>query len=373
MKSMLQELVQSTVNVYEESTNETKSMTERINYQIVNGINSLNTMQENIYEMSGAHTSDMNTNIDKTLTKFDQELSVVKSQSNTADSVLTNVSGMVGYKRKFLDSTVTDLCSDVDDAIKKGVNVVDSTLVVAQKVLLDVSNASQNMNETTSKAMNSFTEFIDNKGDVLTNTMQSHFIKVDSHCDIQNNELRELQSDANTHDINIINTKTITLGDTPKKVLISNQTSPFKKTRQHHVIKQTLKDTIYNGDEINYETTSKAIQQLFKPSNSLVIDTNSDVNLNLEEEKSSALATSEDRLSKGSTISSEELNETNNYDDNVDMNNIETLGENANPNINQRQSRSTTGSAKSNTTTATTRISKIKSTTKASTRNVENI
>jgi hypothetical protein len=92
---------------------------------------------------------------------FSSEMQVVTAQGIDADRTLATVSGMVGAKRKFLDSTVTELCEHVDNAIEEGVKVVDATSEMATKVLSDVSNASQAMDASSGAALASFTAFMD--------------------------------------------------------------------------------------------------------------------------------------------------------------------------------------------------------------------
>jgi hypothetical protein len=157
---------------------------------------------------------------------------------------------MVGTKRKFLDSTVTDLCSEVATAIEQGVTVVDSTSATASKVLSDVSAASQAMNASASGAMDSFTAFMDEEGEALSSGLKEHFSMVASHAGAQSSGLAELLNEAGAHLEAMQACKVEPTGSTPRKTREATFEGPFKRTRSHAAIRETARSAVLDAQPV---------------------------------------------------------------------------------------------------------------------------
>lgn len=262
MKAMLQELVASGTSAFDESAVRTANMTAAAAQRVDQGISAMSAAQSALSQHSAQHGTRLSSLITASSAAFAGDMSVVSGQRQTADSVLATVSGMVGTKRKYLDSTVTELCSHVDTAIQKGVAVVDTTSATASKVLSDVSNASQAMEATASAAMETFTSFMDQEGEALSSGMDSHFSAVSAHASTQSADLMALQKAGGIHQEAVQATAVQVTGATPRKVQPSSFEGPFKRTRSHSVIRGAAKSSLQpseEGETISYEAAKQGI------------------------------------------------------------------------------------------------------------------
>eukprot|EP01032_Pedospumella_encystans_P009650 gene9650-11342_t len=148
MKSMLQELVSKGSAAFASSAARSASLCTSATQRLDQGISILSAAQRHIQHETEQHDQSVSALLTATTHQFTSDMSIVAEQRATADSTLSTVSGMVGTKRKYLDETVTELCAHVDEAIAQGVTVVENTSATANKVLSDVSQASQAMNST---------------------------------------------------------------------------------------------------------------------------------------------------------------------------------------------------------------------------------
>jgi hypothetical protein len=176
--------------------------------------------------------------------------------------MLASVSGMVGTKRKFLDSTVTDLCNDVAAAIDQGVSVVDSTSATASKVLSDVSAASQAMNVCASAAMDSFNEFMDQEGEALSSGLKEHFSVVACHAGAQSSGLAELLNEAGAHLEAMQACKVDPTGSTPRKTREASFEGPFKRTRSHAAIRESTRSALLDAQPVEEDAAVEGVQRV---------------------------------------------------------------------------------------------------------------
>jgi len=261
MQAMLKEMVASSNNALTTSMNHAKDMTNAAVSSIDAGVSSITSAQNNIHAQNVAHASGVTSQAGVTNSTFTAEMSVLTQQRDSADEVLSTVSGAVGNKRKFLDSTVTELCSSVHSAIKEGVDVVDQTSATAKNVLSNVSTAAQSMNATASEAMDGFTSYIESEGKTLTSTLDDHFTAAQVHVVEAAAAVGSLQDSADRHDWRMSESATQSSGTTPTKVVPSSVgESPLKRTRNHGEIRDDTKQQLTSsGYAISYETAREAI------------------------------------------------------------------------------------------------------------------
>ena len=279
MKSMLQELVSKGSAAFASSAARSASLCTSATQRLDQGISALSTAQRHIQHETEQHDQSVSALLTSTTHQFTSDMSIVAEQRATADSTLSTVSGMVGTKRKYLDETVTELCAHVDEAIAQGVTVVENTSVTANKVLSDVSQASQAMNSTASSAMDTFTAFMDQEGEALCSGLQSHFDTVAAHAQVQTQDLSALQKAAGIHNETMEGQRLASTGRTPQKVAPVSFEGPFKRTRSHGIIRteaknQLLAEAQQDGEqELSYETARAGIIDCIALSASLPMDT----------------------------------------------------------------------------------------------------
>lgn len=271
MRTMLQELVTTGVSAFEASTARARTMNTATTERLHEGVAALSSAQAAIHQNSMLHNQAVSALVQSSSSTFSADMQVAATQRQSADQMLASVSGAVGTKRKFLDSTVTELCSHVDAAIEQGVQVVDSTSATATKVLSDVSAASQAMKASATASMEAFTQFMDQEGEALSEGLQAHFGMVASHAGAQSAGLAALHREAGAHGEAMQAAKLQATGTTPRKVQVAAFEGPFKRTRSHGAIRDQTRDAVLrahiapeDADEVRvvaYEVAKGGIMQ----------------------------------------------------------------------------------------------------------------
>ena len=277
---MLAELVTKGAAAFEASAARTTAFSSAAAQRLDQGILAFNSAQSGIHTGAVQHSAEIKALLAQSSQQFTTDMSVVSLQRETADNTLSTVSGMVGAKRKYLDVTVTELCAHVDAAIEQGVTVVDATSATANKVLSDVSSASQAMNATASGAMDTFTAFMDQEGEALRSGLQDHFNTVSAHAQAQNGDLVALKKAAGIHSETMEGHRLPSSGRTPQKVAPVSFEGPFKRTRSHGVIRSEAKAQILqteDGEPISYDVARAGIIDCIALSASIPMEAESEV------------------------------------------------------------------------------------------------
>jgi hypothetical protein len=250
MRTMLQELVTTGSAAFETSAARSSALDCAVASRLEVGVTALTAAQSAIQQSGAQHHQAVSALAQSSSDRFTVDMQVASAQRLTADSTLASVSGAVGAKRKFLDSTVTELCSHVDVAIQQGVTVVNSTSATASKVLSDVSAASQAMDASASASMDAFTSFMDQEGEALSEGLKAHFGMVASHAGAQSAGLAALHKEAGAHGEAMQAARLLTTGTTPRKVQRANFEGPFKRTRSHVAIRDQARDGVLRAQPV---------------------------------------------------------------------------------------------------------------------------
>jgi hypothetical protein len=96
------------------------------------------------------------------------------------------------------------------------------------------------MNSAASSSMTSFTSFLSQEGQLISDQLGSHFKSVSNHLDEQQNDINSINSNANIHADNINATVLKPTGGTPRK-LQEKKKWPLRATRSHSTIKTEVK------------------------------------------------------------------------------------------------------------------------------------
>jgi len=213
-----------------------------------------------VYSTVADHVCATESNADDTVGAFNREITEIAQHRDGIESILSGVCAAAGSKRKYLQSTVSALSDHAEEAIRQSVQAVDRTSTTASGILSAVSEASSSMDRSTADAMDLFVGFLDNHGDALSVTLQSHFLSIHDHCQQQQQSMVDLRTAAEQHREAIMGAVVESTGDTPKKVLESSHRSPFKRTRNHSIIKHDARRLVLLDSEgVSYDKASREI------------------------------------------------------------------------------------------------------------------
>lgn len=169
------------------------------------------------------------------------------SQARLAtDTSLKAVSGSVLIQKQKLEETVSDVVQRVDQSVKNGCEVIQSTSLVANKVVTDVSNASQSMSIKATESMGEFKEFLEDTGTKLSTQLSTHFSDLDEHMKSQEASLIQVEGQLNSFSETILAIQVTPTGATPKKQKFASL-PVLVATRDHEEIKGEIREAASNA------------------------------------------------------------------------------------------------------------------------------
>lgn len=242
---MLKEMVDSSAATMEDVNTQATSLCSQQSLRLQSGLDSIQTTTQSIHANQVRHLSQVAALADNNTTSLRSDMQQVSQQRAAADGMLESVTSTVGVKRKFLDSTVMELCEHVDTAMEQSITVVEETCHTAEVVLNKVSDASKTMEQTTSSAVSTFTQCMKEQGGVVSEALESHFTHLAAHTQQAGVQLDNMKQQASQHCDQLLQSATEVTGNTPRKVATcATLESPFKRTRNHTSIRNTVKQEL---------------------------------------------------------------------------------------------------------------------------------
>ena len=353
MKDMLRDVASTFAAAVDESSSHAGEVADSVGLTVAGGVQALNESHRLLYSTAADHVGAVGDTTRSAAAAFDLEMSALEQQRDGIESILSGVSATAGSKRTYLQSTVSALSVHADDAIRQSVQAVDRTSTTASGILNDVSEASSAMDRSTADAMDAFVGFLDDRGDAMTVTLQTHFTAIHDHCQKQQQSMVDLRTVAEQHRDAVMGALVQPTGDTPQKVLQSMHRSPFKRTRSHSIIKRDARQVLLDsegGGGVGGVSYDKASREIAKRS-SLVLSVDADdssssdrlvVGAEIAEDTSSQQQPVRDH---GAAIPSAALRVPDESVGSSDMDGADSentnpniiINENCNPNIMQRQ------------------------------------
>lgn len=265
MKDMLRDVASTFAAAVDESSSHAGEVADSVGLAVAGGVQALNESHRLLYSTAADHVGAVGDTTRSAAAAFDLEMSALEQQRDGIESILSGVSATAGSKRTYLQSTVSALSVHADDAIRQSVQAVDRTSTIASGILNDVSEASSAMDRSTADAMDAFVGFLDDRGDAMTVTLQTHFSAIHDHCQQQQQSMVDLRTVAEQHRDAVMGALVQPAGDTPQKVLQSMHRSPFKRTRSHSIIKRDARQVLLDseggggGGGVSYDKASREI------------------------------------------------------------------------------------------------------------------
>jgi len=237
VSALLKEMVQKNSTALEAASSLAASLCADSQQKLSSDLAEMATTQSSMLDACNTHAKTLDTAASTNGSNNRKALEGLLASRTTADGVLTGISGTVGTKRKFLDTTVTGLVGEVSVAITQGCSSVDSTSETANKVLKDISGAASKMTKSASEAMSSFTTYLGQEGQAISAGLGAHFKAAESHLGGQKRGLTAASEEAAAHNDSIRDTMLISTNTTPtKKTVQPLRERPLHSTRQHSVI-----------------------------------------------------------------------------------------------------------------------------------------
>jgi hypothetical protein len=196
-----------------------------------------------------------------------ENLQVVDVTRVSAVSAISDISGSVLGKRSDLDSTVESLVSHVDKAIEEGCEVVQHTSLTANKVLRDITTATESMRNASYSSIDSFTTVMDGQGDTLCSGLGNHFAALSDSLASEDAILSGVKSAIETHVEEFDGLVVVSTGTTPTKTRFDELPS-LTTTRSHELIKEeartnrsraVVKVRSFSGDSVHSATSLEDI------------------------------------------------------------------------------------------------------------------
>lgn len=261
MKDMLRDLSNTYTAAVDETSSQAGEVTGSVTRTVADGVHALNESHRRVYSTSADHVEATEETTRDAAAAFDLQMSALVQQRDGIESILSSVSATAGAKRTYLQSTVSALSVHADDAIRQSVQAVNRTSTTASGILSDVSEASSSMDRSTAEAMDAFVGFLDDRGDAMTVTLQTHFSTIHEHCQQQQQSMVDQRTAAEQHRNSVMGALVQPTGDTPQKVLESMHQSPFKRTRSHSIIKRDARQVLLDseGGGVSYDKASREI------------------------------------------------------------------------------------------------------------------
>jgi hypothetical protein len=262
MKDMLRDVSSTFTAAVDESSSLAGEVAGSVARTVAGGVHALNESQRRVYSTAADHVEATGETTRGAAAAFDLQMSALVQQRDGIESILSSVSATAGAKRTYLQSTVSSLSVHADNAIRQSVQAVDRTSTTASGILSDVSEASISMDRSTAEAMDAFVGFLDDRGDAMTVTLQTHFSTVHEHCQQHQQSMVDQRTAAEQHRNSVMGALVQPTGDTPQKVLESlHRSGEFKRTRSHSIIKSEARQVLLDSDGggMSYDKASREI------------------------------------------------------------------------------------------------------------------
>lgn len=269
---MLREVASTFSAAVDESSSRAGEVADGVALAVAGGVQALNESHRLMYSTAADHVGTTAETSRGAAAAFDLEMAALVQQRDGIESILSSVSATAGAKRTYLQSTVSALSVHADDAIRQSVQAVDRTSTTACGILSDVSEASSSMDRSTAEAMDAFLGFLDDRGDAMTVTLQTHFSAIQDHCQQQQQGIVSLRVAAEQHRDAVMGALVQPTGHTPQKVLESQHRSPFKRTRSHSIIKRDARQVLLDNSEGGVVSYDKASREIANRHSSSVAD-----------------------------------------------------------------------------------------------------
>lgn len=343
---MLRDLSSTFTAAVDESSSQAGEVAGSVARTVAGGVHALNESHRLVYSTAADHVEATGETTRGAAAAFDLQMSALVQQRDGIESILSSVSATAGAKRTYLQSTVSALSVHADDAIRQSVQAVDRTSTTASGILSDVSEASISMDRSTAEAMDAFVGFLDDRGDAMTVTLQTHFSTIHEHCQQHQQSMVDQRTAAEQHRNSVMGALVQPTGDTPQKVLESLHRSPFKRTRSHSIIKRDARQVLLDSEEggVSYDKASREIAN--RRSSVLSVDApHGDSSDRLVVPRIAEETSSEPAHDHGAAFPSSALRVPDDSAGSSDMDGADSencnpniiINENCNPNIMQRQ------------------------------------
>jgi hypothetical protein len=209
----------------------------------------------NMLELNSA----LSENVQQSSMQFTEMVQGSQSIRQEIETEVKNVADNVGEKRAFLDETTSSLSGSVSASISRAHEEVQQTSSTAEKMVDNVTDASEKMKTSCAESMNSFTDFLSGKGEEINAGLITHFRELE----------RTLTSDMDiVQGVAVDNAEFVEL--TKSSVLQPTGTTPVKKatlplrpvesTRCHEDIKGETRSTLSHKRSLGEVTTSSTEQ-----------------------------------------------------------------------------------------------------------------
>lgn len=175
-----------------------------------------------------------------------------------ADASLRNVSGSVLTQKHRLEETVSNVVDHVKAAVLSGCAVIQSTSATANKVVTDVTNASENMSGKATESMDEFKAFLEDTGAKLSAELSTHFQDLDSHLATQDESLARVDDQLGSFGQTMLSTQVVATGATPKKQRFA-PLPVLASTRSHEEIKSEVREAASHAQSTDEHLTSAAV------------------------------------------------------------------------------------------------------------------
>lgn len=258
MSSMFKDMVKSTMASFAESKSSTSNFSSSVQNASSVGFDKI---QKSHSIINASFTENINKLQKKVTTSSDIYNNAISNASSSrivVDEMISNISNTVGDKRQNLIETVDNLLENVNSSIEQGCNVANETSKTANLILTDVTNATESMNTNASNALESFTTFMDGKGQDLCQDMTKYFSSLESQLSSNYSNISSIGDRVNEFGNSIESTILQPTGTTPKKQKF-NELTKLPLTRDHNLIKNEVRGINVIQVECNNEDDSSSI------------------------------------------------------------------------------------------------------------------
>jgi kinesin family protein 11 len=258
MSSMFKNIVTSTIASFTESQASTSNFSSSIQNISSSGFDKIQKSQSTISSSFKENINELQQKVTTSTDIYNNAISNASSSRVVVDEMISNISNTVGDKRQNLIDTVDNLLDNVNTSIKHGCNVTNETSKTANLILTDVTNATETMNNNAINALESFTTFMDGKGQYVCQDMTSYFSSLETKLSSNHSQISSIGDRVNEFGNSVESTVLQPTGTTPKKQKF-NELTKLPLTRDHNVIKNEVRGCDVIKIESNIEDDFSSI------------------------------------------------------------------------------------------------------------------